>query len=314
MRAEDRHRLKTNELAQKLSELPEYLGKHSKTISIVLATAVVVCVVGYFWRSAQNKAYLRQNEAFQELFPQIAQAQNNAATAAQDPKAQSETNSYTIDAILGTLANVSAKTQGTPLGMMALLQQADLKRSELYYSNRLLSDEERENICRTAESLYNQILSQYPNYPQALGTAKLGLALVAEDRGDWEKAKAVYEDILAETDGKLAGTSFPLLAQKQLRRIDEIAISIEFPDIEPEPEEQKEPAQTAADKILFGGDNKIKPIKIEIPPAPVPRKEKEDTPIGPAPEDAKTKNDAESSEASAPQPDKTTETDEKKEN
>lgn len=315
MRAEDRHRLKTNELAQKLSELPEYLRKHSKIISIGVVSAVAICVVGGFWWSARKKAYGRQNDELQGLLPQITQVQNDAVQTAQDPEAQSEVNpQHKIATILGTLDNLSSEAKGTPVGMMALLQQADLKRSELYYSDRLLSDQEQENICRAAENLYNQILSRYPNYAQAVGMAKLGLALVAEDRGAWDMAKKTYEKIIAETDGKLAGTTFPLLAQRRLQMIDEIAVSIEFPYIEPEPEEQKEPEQTEADKLLFGSGKKIEPIRIEIPAAPVPKTKKDDTPVGPEPEDTEAeKAAAEPSTAPAPEPAKTTETDEKKE-
>jgi len=312
MRADERHRLKTNELAQKLSELPEYLRRHSKIISIGVVAVVVVCVVGGFWWSARKKTQSQRNEELQGLFPQIVQVQYSAARAAQDSKTQSET-TYNISSLLGALGNLSSEAQGTPIGMMALMQQADLKRSELYYSHRLLSDQDRENICRASESLYNQILSEYPNHALAVGMAKLGLALVAEDRGDWEKAKKTYEEILVGKDGKLAGTTFPLLAQRRLRLIDEIAISIEFPYIEPVPET---PEITAADKETVDPLKGIEPIKIELPKAPVPQVKTYDKPIGPVMEEAETEKKPENSKQ--PEPKSAGETpadkDEKKEN
>ena len=288
MRAEERHRLKTNELAQKLSELQEYLRKHSKLISIGIVAVVLLCVVGGFWWNARKKSYSRRNDELQDLLPQIVQIQYSATQAAQDPKAQSEAYSYNVSSLLGALGNLSSEVQGTPVGMMALLQQADLKRSELYYTHRLLSEQEREQICLASENLYQQILSEYGDYAQAVGTAQLGLALVAEDRGEWEKAKKKYEEILAEKDGKLTGTTFPLLAQRRLRMIDEIAISIEFPDIEPEPEPKEPKKKAAISNEKVDVRKSLEPIKFEIPKAPVPQVKTDDKPIGPVMEETET--------------------------
>ncbi len=289
MRAEERHRLKTNELAQKLSELPEYLRKHSKIISVGIVVLVAVGVVGSFWWSARKKSYSRRNEELQGLFPQVVQIQDSVAKAAQDPKTQSET-TYNISSLLGALGNLSSEAQGTPVGMMALMQQADLERSELYYTHRQLSDQEREKIYRTSESLYQQILKQYGQHAQAMGMAKLGLALLAEDRGDWDKAKKTYDEILAEKDGKLTGTTFPLLAKRRLRMIDDIDIPIEFPYIEPKPEEPKGPegpGKNADDINTYDAGKSVEPLKIEIPQAPVPQIKPETPSTAPGKEEPK---------------------------
>lgn len=295
MRAEERHRLKTNELAQKLAELPEYLRKHSKLITIGVAVLVLVGVVGGFWWSSRKKAYSRRNEELQGLLPQINQIQIMAANAAQDPGTDTksaEASAYNTSGLLGALQNLSLEAQGTSVGMAALMQQADLKRSQLYYTNRLLSEEEREKICRDAENLYRKILNQYGTRPMAAGMAKLGLALVAEDRGDWEKAKKTYEEILAEKDGKLTGTAFPFLAKRRLRMINEdrnndgiadITVSIDFPYIEPAPEpEPQKPEITAADEEKVDPLKRIEPIKIELPKAPVPQVKMDEKPAQPA--------------------------------
>ena len=49
MKSEHRHELKTNELAEWLSNFPEWLKENSKTI--IGITALVVIVVGFYgWR------------------------------------------------------------------------------------------------------------------------------------------------------------------------------------------------------------------------------------------------------------------------
>jgi len=302
MRAEERHRLKTNELAQKLSELSEYLRQHSKLISIVVVSVLVICVVGGLWWSERKKSYSRRNDELQGLLPQIVQIQYGVAKAAQDPKTQSKA-TYNISSLLGALDNLSSEAQGTPIGMMALLQQADLKRSELYYTHRLLSDQEREQICQALENIYNKILSQYGNQAQPVGTAQLGMALVAEDRGEWEKAKKKYEEILAEKDGKLNGTIFPLLAQRRLRMITEdknndgiadITVSIDFPYIEPAPEPE-EPVITEANKKPIDPRKSIEPPEIEFPPMPVPQANKDNKFIGPVQEETEIEKKTEGS-------------------
>jgi len=291
MRAEERHRLKTNELAQKLSELPVYLRKHSKLISIAAAVLVVLCVVGGFWWNSRTQAYHRRNEQLQGIFPQINQIQIMAANAAQDPGSDDKSvasGEYNTLGLLGTLNSLSSEAKGTSLGMAALMQQADLKRSELYYINRRLSAQEREKICRDAENLYNQILNRYGKYPLAVGMAKMGLALLAEDRGDWTKAKITYEEILAQKDDKLAGTMFPFQAKRRLSMIDDIALEIEFPYIEPEPQEPEMSQITVMDKEKVDPLKSIEPIKIDLPKAPAPQVKIDDKPIGSVREETET--------------------------
>jgi hypothetical protein len=308
MKAEERHRLKTNELAQKLSELPDYLRKHSKYITIGIAVVVVVCVAGGFWWSARKKGQQSRNEELQSLFPQITQVQILAVRVAQDPGAKPTSGtSYNTSSVLGSLQNLSTDAKGTGVGMTALLQQAELKRSELYYTNRELTDAMRDGICREAETLYNQILQQYGDHAVAVGTAKLGLALVAEDRGQWDKAKKAYQEILAEQAGKLAGTTYPLQAKRRLRKIDEIAIEIDFPYIEPVEEIIKPTTTSLLDAEGSPGkpSSTIEPIKIEIPEAPKPKLETEVKPIGPVlPEDQKEKTTEEPLKDNPPQPEK----------
>ena len=190
----------------------------------------MVCVAGGFWWNARKKGQQRRNEELQSLFPLITQVQILAVRAAQDPGAKPTSGtSYNPSSVLDSLQNLSTDAKGTGVGMTALMQQAELKRSELYYTNRKLTDEMRNGICQEAETLYNQILQEYGDYAVAVGTAKLGLALVAEDRGEWDKAKKAYQEILAEQDGKLAGTTSPLQAKRRLRKRDEMAIEIECP-------------------------------------------------------------------------------------
>ena len=61
MKAEERHRLKTNELAESLQHLPEYLRKHgSKILTWVIVGLIVVVSVSWYFRSRKGSRLLGQ--------------------------------------------------------------------------------------------------------------------------------------------------------------------------------------------------------------------------------------------------------------
>src|SRR4030042_3312975 len=73
MKSEHRHELKTNELAEWLSNFPEWVKENSK--SIIAITALIVVVIGfYLWRRHdRNVVQPREQAEFTSMLGEIPQ-------------------------------------------------------------------------------------------------------------------------------------------------------------------------------------------------------------------------------------------------
>jgi predicted negative regulator of RcsB-dependent stress response len=243
MRAEERHKLKTNELAESLSELPEYFRKHGNKI-LTGGIVVLVVVLGFFWwRNAQANTRMENIATLNDLLAQKNQMQALTAQKAQlEKNANDSSLPYDATTLAGALQTVAEKASGSSTAMIAMQEQAEALRSQLLYSSLPITDEQRKNLCTQAEGIYEQMKREFPNSHVAYGSANLGLGLLAEEQGNWDKAREIYNQMVADGQSRLAGTMFPVQAQIRLKKIDEISKPIEFPLPAIAPAASSEPA------------------------------------------------------------------------
>lgn len=231
MKSEERRKLKENELAEFFGDELEFLRRHwQKHGTLVLAVVLLLLaiIIGGSWmiremkRSEQMRASRLQN-----LIVKSSKLQHDAA-GQQSEAAAPLMGSYATSAstLVSDLGELYEQKKDSPVGMMALMQQAEAVRSELFFADSKISDTEKETLCSRAETLYNKIKNQYPSQPQAVGTAKFGLALLAEERGQWDEAARLYQEI--SRDSQLEGTAFPLMASKRLHVLDDFKNTVEF--------------------------------------------------------------------------------------
>ena len=250
MKAQERHKLKTNELAQFISELPAYFQKHASKITTI-ALVVVIALAGgimarrYFVQGKQQQ----QDQLFQQLLAAdtlqldaLRRVQMGAELASDPANAILP---YDTTSITLTLSNIAQDAPNNPVGMTAGLLQAELSLSQLYFSDQNITEDQKKQLLQTAENLYRQALVKFPTIPYAVGTAKIGLATVAEERGQWEQARTQFTEIIALKDELLVGTIYPKLAQRRLALLDTISTPITFPEIKP-----VHPADFAAPDLL----------------------------------------------------------------
>lgn len=262
MKAEERHRLKTNELQQALSQLPEYLRQHGRNIAAV-GMLLAAVLIGVFWlKNSRASANQQQSDGLQELIVRAEIMQINAAQRAQlgqsdqadgqgdDAYGELNSESYDSKAIVKLLAKLAEDAAGKPIGATALLAQADAIRSQLIFTDYQATPEETQQANQQAEELYRKVLAQYPADSYVAAGASLGLGLLAEERGQWQQARQIYEQIIAEKAGKLAGTTAPAAAQLRLNILEDIEMPIEFP--EPVLQILPQEAQAAPPEILPG--------------------------------------------------------------
>jgi len=240
MKAKDRHRLKTNELAQTMSELIDYIRQHGNRLLTIAVILLVVVVGGGWWLRSRTTQQRQQHEQLAAQLQRTSLMQVEAAQRAQlgseladEQPAAAPYDAETVSAVLG---NLSQEAQGAAVGMTALLAQAEVARSALYFSEQDISPGQKSELCAQVRDIYNQILQQYPHETWVVGFARMGLALVDEELGQWDQARQKYEEIAADDGEKLAGTAFPRLAQKRLDILDDISIPIDLPLTPPVPE------------------------------------------------------------------------------
>jgi len=248
MRAEERHKLKTNELAESLSELPDYLRQHGNKI-LTGVIIILVLVLGFFWwRNAQASAREENIARLNDLLAQKTLLQGLTVQQAQMEKSNDEQSlPYNAADLAGGFKAVAEKAAGNPMALIAMKEQAEALRSQLLYSSQPITDEQRKTLCTQAEGIYEQMKNGFPNSSQALGIANLGLALLAEEQGNWDKAREIYQQMVADGQTRLAGTMYPVQAQLRLKRIDEISQPIEFPLPSIAPVVPTEPTATSSE-------------------------------------------------------------------
>jgi len=232
MKAEDRHRLKQNELAAKFEELPEYLRQHGSKWLIGLLVLLFGLAGGFWWRNVKRSAVTQRSDRLQSMVVQVWELRSEAAQRSQSGEQSSgSVQSQFVEEsnrLAASLASLAEQGSGSGVARTALLEEAKLLRSQLYFSDRQITAGEKESLCDRAEKIYQTILREFASDKLATGTAKLGLGLLAEDRGQWNRAKGIYQEMADAAEGKWAGTIFPIHAKDRLALLDEISVPIAF--------------------------------------------------------------------------------------
>jgi hypothetical protein len=277
MKSEERHKLKTNELAESLSKLPSYLAMHGKNLFMGLLILIAVIVGGAMWWRLHQTEQERLGLMLVNLTVEDTQNRQMAAMRSRDEKA---VGSYIITPVIEGLSELVKQSDGSPISMNAMLQEAETKHSELLFSNQLMTDEQKNEIYKRMESLYQRVLNEYPNNVMGQGGARMGLGLLAEDQQDFEKAKSLYQQIASEADTRFAGTQFPLQAEKRLKLLNDINKPIEFAMAAPEAAEPVSgpalppEAPPAANELKPDVSVEKSPLPVKENPAPAAAEEK----------------------------------------
>jgi hypothetical protein len=222
MKSQRRHELKDNALAKKIFQLPSFTSRYGLRIALVLVLVILVSVFITQQISASKMKgdrlttdisaarsailQLRQSVFYSTDAEYFAskrdEARKNAQaaiddiilTASNDPKFLAQ--AYIAKGDLNwTLANL-----GNP--------------ASLTTRPALMLDREPSAYLQAAEDAYNTVFKQYTNAdPLSYVSANFGLAAIAENKGDWDKAKRHLELIYSS---KLDAAAFATQAAIEL--------------------------------------------------------------------------------------------------
>lgn len=217
MKAQRRHELKTNTLAQQLERLPFTLREHGGKVLFGVVAILLIIVVLNYRSHATRESLQTANEHLStarqlidelqnvttwrmppaEIASQVRDSLDGIAQASDDPQVQAETLVARGD-LNWTLANLpdlpGASTQPT-----------------------LRIEQSKPDLLAAAADAYQRVLQDYPDQTLSVVSAHFGLAAIAEDRGEWDRAAEQYNAIRSDPQASESFKNLAKLRQEGLR-------------------------------------------------------------------------------------------------
>ncbi len=264
MRADHRHELKTNELADWLMNFPEWLRQNRNSLIGTVAVVVIVIAV-YFWIFYhRNIAAARSQVRLTNLVTQLPKQKADIAQA----MAQQSDQSYLLIDLAKDLEDFAQSTGNREMSALALIERAETLRTELHYRSAEVSQDEMAKQLAQAQASYEQALKKAEGVPALAATAQFGLGLCEEELGNVDKAKEIYRAVVE--NAAYEGTTAKAAAATRLKTVDDYQGKVVFKPAPP-------PAQASAPTVKIGPGDANSPVIVPVPsPGPAPAQ-------GPAP-------------------------------
>lgn len=245
MDAEHRHELKTNELADFLGHLPDFFRKYSNQIIGIILILVALIVVPMYTRMRKQTSLADEAATISK----IQMARDSLARVAQD--ATSANPALPLAAETEDLDEAAQTTKNGNLAALALLKEAELLRAELHLRPDVTADMISANLSK-ARTACEQALEKAQT-PTLKGLAELGLGLCDEEAGEYDKARAIYETLIAKPEYE--GTAVIEQAKRRLASLEDNSAPVTFvqteESVQPESEtETMTPPTGSAENIL----------------------------------------------------------------
>jgi hypothetical protein len=244
MKSERRHELKTNALARRLETVPDYWREYGNKVMLV----IIVFLIAYLAVRYYNDKKTREA---QEIASSMETIQTQLGTIDQldrmylqtDPANVAEIRQKSTLAANDAINTLLNSSKDPKVLARAYLAQGDLDwrlanlpdppgaatRPELKISNRdLLLGEAKSSFARVLDPPYNQGALD-------LFTARIGLAAIAENQGQWDEAKKQYQSMI---DAPNFPAAFKDVARERVSHLADIqkpALIVPAPEVPPTP-------------------------------------------------------------------------------
>jgi tetratricopeptide (TPR) repeat protein len=196
MKAEHRHELKTNELAEWIVNFPTWAKENFKPIIYVAVVAVIVIGAIMYQRYQKNVVAVRNQVALTGIMipmnkkkVQILQAQQNDMDV-----------SYTLIQSADNLQTIADNAKNDQQQSFALLQKAAILRTELNYRLGTVRDADKKKQLAKVKAAYNKVLAKSADDLSITAAAHLGLGLCEEELGNFQAAEQIYKKLVENPD------------------------------------------------------------------------------------------------------------------
>lgn len=198
MKSEHRHQLKTNELAEWLVNFPKW-AKENSTMIIYVSVVLVLAAGAYIWKVYETDVVsVRRHLAFTNSVSQIPQGKTRILRA----QAQGVDIAYLLIQAADALRSIAQSTKDDEMAAFALIKEAEALRTELHYRFGAVSQQDLTEQINRAKDGYTKAIEKASGYPELLAMAKFGLGLCEEELGNFERAREIYSEIVANPEFK----------------------------------------------------------------------------------------------------------------
>jgi tetratricopeptide (TPR) repeat protein len=211
MDSQHRHELKTNELAEGLSHLPQLLKDNASFIIGVLLIGAALITWPMFNKMSQQKDRTEQTAITQSIQMLDRDVYAVLQAPADDAPAQTEALSTLLvnaDALLGSVSDIDNPN----LAAMAQIKAAQAIRTELHLRKEVDADMLERQIKKSEDAYQKAFEAAETSTIKAM--AQFGLALCSEELGQIEQAADIYRQIVGDESYK--ATVLPTQAQHRL--------------------------------------------------------------------------------------------------
>ena len=259
MKSEERHELKTNELAEWIANFPEWAKENSGTIAYAAIVIIIVGVVAYLKWYRPMHAVSREQIEMSQLANQLEMAKIQVVSA----KDQASANPAAIRSMADQLGAIAGQLSQPEYAAFALIKQGEALRAELHYrSSEFAADPNALAFqINKAKTCYQQAVEKAGGNPQLAAMAQFGLGLCAEEVGNFEEAQKIYHDITANE--AFSGTVIVSMARERATDMNDYKGTFVFI------ETAQTPAAPAMPEMPLGPRVENLPPKA-VTPAPAP--------------------------------------------
>jgi hypothetical protein len=219
MKAERRHELKTNTLAEAVMRMPDTGKRNTITmISIILAGLLIGLLIRYRLSASQERLVLASDNL--AVAREDIDLIKRMTLQAVDPSQPQEWYRDALTRLDSVLTDVGSSNPA--VAAEALVARGDaawyMKDFDASTTQPTVGQSTSE-LLGVAESAYKQVLSAYPSAHFSTTAAHIGLGTIAEDRHDWTEARKQYQAIIDDAD---AGDVMQSQAKQMLRSVDDL--------------------------------------------------------------------------------------------
>jgi len=201
MKAQHRHELKTNILAQWITDFPQW-GRKNLRMIIYISVLLVLVLGSYIYHSYQKNVVSKQRQY--ELTGLIAQMPQSKLQIL-DAQAKGVDISFALIQLADNLQTAAQSQKNDQIAAMALIKRAEALRTELHYRLGTVSSQDMAAQINRAKADYTEAVEKCSGHPSLLAMAKFGLGLCEEELGNFDRARQIYDDIAS--DPLLEGTA-----------------------------------------------------------------------------------------------------------
>ncbi|UCF44093.1 MAG: hypothetical protein JSV99_04005 [Planctomycetota bacterium] len=239
MKAEHRHELKTNVLAEWITNFPQWAKKNLRMIIYVSVVVIAVGGSAAFYWYRKNVESVREQLQLTRLITQLSQGKLQVLQS----QLRGMDVSYMLIQIADGLEDFGRNAKDDQMAALALVKRAEALRTELHCRLGTISEQDKQAAIGRAKSSYAEAIDKPVANRSLAATAKLGLGLCEEELGNFEQAEQIYTEMVSS--GDFEGTAAFVAAKHRLATMADYQQEVVFaPAPEPKPAELAEPELT----------------------------------------------------------------------